>query len=227
MDYVNENTTIGTTIDRELSWARSDFDRTHTTSSARSTSCLGSGQEMDERRHARHPHWRVAAERSFVAQSGQSLTIAATARCSHAGPECVRQPERRTEVLGGSDPDGSTSIPPSTRFRSRRAGQHEAAQRPRRAGLLTSTCRCSSASGPAAAATPRCAWTPTTRRTRCVGRIPRPVQRRHRQHLRPGHRHDGGQRTFRSAAGSLSRTPHAGGVSTPPLVLCRHGHPSL
>jgi hypothetical protein len=28
-DYVNENTTIGTPIDFELSWARSNFDRTH------------------------------------------------------------------------------------------------------------------------------------------------------------------------------------------------------
>jgi len=29
MDYVNENTTIGTPIDFELSWARSNFDRLH------------------------------------------------------------------------------------------------------------------------------------------------------------------------------------------------------
>ena len=50
-DYVNENTGIGTPIDFELSWARSNFDRTAQLRAHDDLrAAVGSGQPMDERR---------------------------------------------------------------------------------------------------------------------------------------------------------------------------------
>ena len=51
-DYANENTGIGTPIDFDLSWARSNFDRTHNyVLSGDLRASLGTGQTLDGRRH--------------------------------------------------------------------------------------------------------------------------------------------------------------------------------
>ncbi|MEP6914316.1 MAG: TonB-dependent receptor [Acidobacteriota bacterium] len=76
MDYVNENTTIGTTIDRELSWARSDFDRTHNyVLSAIYELPWGPGKKWlnSGMLGTIIGGWQLSG--LFVAQSGQALTI--------------------------------------------------------------------------------------------------------------------------------------------------------
>ena len=63
-DLVNENTTIGTPIDFDLSWARSNFDRTHNyvlTSDLRAA--MGTRQALDGREHAWQDRRRLAVER--------------------------------------------------------------------------------------------------------------------------------------------------------------------
>ena len=45
MDYVNENTTIGTPIDFALSWGRSNFDRTAQLHAVRRSTTCRSGRE--------------------------------------------------------------------------------------------------------------------------------------------------------------------------------------
>ena len=66
MDLVNENTTIGTPIDFDLSWARSNFDRTHNyVLDGDLRAAVGPGQALDERQPARQDRRRLATERSL------------------------------------------------------------------------------------------------------------------------------------------------------------------
>ena len=63
-DYVNENTGIGTPIDFELSWARSNFDRLHNYVLTTIYELPWvPGKQMAERRARRQDHRRLAGER--------------------------------------------------------------------------------------------------------------------------------------------------------------------
>ena len=76
MDYVNENTTIGTPIDFAQSWGRSNFDRTHNyVASAIYELPFGPGKPWmtDSTTGKIIGGWQVSA--LFVAQSGTPLTI--------------------------------------------------------------------------------------------------------------------------------------------------------
>ncbi len=106
-DLANENTSIGTPIDFDLSWSRSNFDRTHNyvlTSDLRAA--LGTGQALDEREHARQDRRRLAAERPLHRAVGHSRsTLAATAHCStHQATAPSSTSTASNTVLGGLGP---------------------------------------------------------------------------------------------------------------------------
>jgi carboxypeptidase family protein len=106
MDYVNENTQIGTPIDFNLSWARSDFDRTH-------NYVLSSIYELPWGPGKKWMHdgmlgkiiggWQVSG--LFVAQSGQSLTITGNGTLLNTpGNTAFANLTGDNKVLGGLGP---------------------------------------------------------------------------------------------------------------------------
>ena len=106
MDYVNENTQIGTPIDFNLSWARSDFDRTH-------NYVLSSIYELPWGPGKKWMHdgmlgkiiggWQVSG--LFVAQSGQALTIGGNGTLLNTpGNSAFANLTGDNKVLGGLGP---------------------------------------------------------------------------------------------------------------------------
>ena len=139
MDYVNENTTIGTPIDFELSWGRSNFDRLHNYVLTRSTSCRGARASVDDRRHCAGKiigGWQVSG--LFVAQSGTPLTITGNGTLLNTpGNTRVRQPERRAQGARRARPRPAVLRSGGLLAAGgRHAGQPAPQQRPGRARLL-------------------------------------------------------------------------------------------
>ena len=99
MDLANENTGIGTPIDFDLSWARSDTDRLHNyVLVERLRAAVGSEQAVDERQHARQDRRRLAAERPVRRAVGPGADHRRQRHAAqHAGQHRVRQPERRQQ----------------------------------------------------------------------------------------------------------------------------------
>ena len=131
--YVNENTSIGTPIDFELSWARSNFDRTHNyVLSIDLRVALGSRQALDGREHARQDRRRLAAEWPLVAQSGTPLNITGNGTLLNTpGNTAFADLNGSNTVLGGLGPGKLYFDPVRVHApRGGRAGQHEAEQRP-------------------------------------------------------------------------------------------------
>ena len=102
-DYVNENTTIGTPIDPELSWGRSNFDRTHNyVVSAIYELPWGPGKRWmaDSLTGKIIGGWQVSG--LFVAQSGTPLTITGSgATLNTPGNTAFANLNGEHKVLGG------------------------------------------------------------------------------------------------------------------------------
>jgi TonB dependent receptor len=105
-DYVNENTTIGTPIDRELSWGRSNFDRTHNYAlSAIYELPWGPDKPWLKEGMAATilGGWQVSA--LFVAQSGTPLTITGNGTLLNTpGNTAFANLTGEHKVLGGLGP---------------------------------------------------------------------------------------------------------------------------
>ena len=177
-DLVNENTSIGTPIDFELSWARSNFDRTHNyVLTAIYELPWGPGKRWmsDSLLGKIIGGWQLSG--LFIAQSGQPLNITGngtllntpgnTAFANLNGSNTrARRPRTRPAVLRS---DGLLAAGGG------RAGQHEAQQRSGRPGLLAARhVALQAVLASAAAASPSSASTPSTRPTPCAGATPAP-----------------------------------------------------
>jgi hypothetical protein len=105
-DYVNENTGLGTPIDPELSWGRSNFDRTHNyVLSAIYELPWGPGKRWMKEGTAGKiiGGWQVSA--LFVAQSGTPLTIGGSgALLNTPGNTAFANLNGEHKVLGGLGP---------------------------------------------------------------------------------------------------------------------------
>jgi hypothetical protein len=103
MDYVNENTTIGTPIDFAQSWGRSNFDRTHNyVASAIYELPFGPGKPWmtDSTAGKIIGGWQVSA--LFVAQSGTPLTITGNGTLFNTpGNTAFANVNGEQKVLGG------------------------------------------------------------------------------------------------------------------------------
>ena len=172
-DLVNENTTIGTPIDFDLSWARSNFDRTHNYVLTTIYELpWGPGKKwMGESLLGKIVGgWQLSG--LFIAQSGTAIDDRRQRHAAqHARQQRVRRPQRLEH--GARWPRTGPAV-----FRpvgilaagGRRAGQHEAQQTaPKVQASGSSTCRSSSGSRSAAAASPSSASTRSTPPTRCAG----------------------------------------------------------
>jgi len=103
MDYVNENTTIGTPIDFAQSWGRSNFDRTHNyVASAIYELPFGPGKPWmtDSTAGKIIGGWQISA--LFVAQSGTPLTITGSGTLFNTpGNTAFANVNGEQKVLGG------------------------------------------------------------------------------------------------------------------------------
>ena len=165
--------TISTPIDFEQSWARSNFDRLHNYTLDRPLrAAVGTEQAVAEGRPARQDHRRLAGERHLrraVRRAAEHHRQRHDAE--HAGQHRLRQPERREQRARRPRP-GQPVLRSDGLFAAggRRAGQHDAEQRSRGAGLLAARRLAVQAlRRRRLAATPSSASTPTTSRTRCAG----------------------------------------------------------
>ena len=165
-DYVNENTTIGTPIDFELSWARSNFDRLHNYVLTTIYELpVGPGREWlsDGLAGKIIGGWQVSGV--YNLQSGTPLTIGGNGTLLNTpGNSAFANLNGEHRVLGGLGP-GLLYFDPAVYSlpRGGHAGQSERATAARTVrGTGTSTCRSSSGSAWAGPASPRCASTPTT-----------------------------------------------------------------
>ena len=121
MDYVNENTSIGTPIDFELSWGRSNFDRRHNYAlSAIYELPFGAGQTVAERTAspATDPR-RLAGQRALRRAVGHAAhDYRQRRRCStRQGTPRSRISTASTRCSAASDPASCTSIRPRIRCR--------------------------------------------------------------------------------------------------------------
>ena len=132
-DYVNENTSIGTPIDFGLSWARSNFDRTHNyVLSTIYELPWGPGKRwMGESMLGKIVGgWQLSG--LLVAQSGTPLNITGNGTLLNTpGNTAFADLNGSNTVLGGLGP-GKLYFDPAVLLSPRggRAGQHEAKQRP-------------------------------------------------------------------------------------------------
>ena len=106
MDLVNENTTIGTPIDFDLSWARSNFDRTHNyVLTAIYELPWGPGKRWmnDSLLGKIIGGWQLSG--LFIAQSGQPLNITGNGTLLNTpGNTAFADLNGATRVLGGLGP---------------------------------------------------------------------------------------------------------------------------
>ena len=193
-DLVNENTTIGTPIDFDLSWARSNFDRTHNYVLTTIYELpWGPGKRwMGESTLGKIVGgWQLSG--LFIAQSGQPLTIGGNGTLLNTpGNSAFVNLNGSNTVLGGLGPG-------KLLFRSvrvlasggRRAGQHEAQQRARRSGLLAARHVALQAILGRRQPLRRVPRRRVQRdELRALGKPQHRIQRRHGQHVRPDHRHE-------------------------------------
>jgi carboxypeptidase family protein/TonB-dependent receptor-like protein len=106
MDYVNENTSIGTPIDFALSWARSNFDRLHsyTLSSIYDLPFGPNKRWMSDSMAGRIiGGWQISG--LFIAQSGQPLNITGNGTLLNTpGNTAFANVNGEQKVLGGLGP---------------------------------------------------------------------------------------------------------------------------
>jgi hypothetical protein len=105
MDYANENTGIGTPIDFNLSWARSDTDRLHNyVASAVYELPWGPKKRWmsDSTLGKIVGGWQLSS--LFIAQSGQALTIGGNSQLNTPGNTAFVNLNGENKVLGGLGP---------------------------------------------------------------------------------------------------------------------------
>ena len=98
MDYANENGGIGTPIDFDLSWARSNFDRMHNYVPRPIYDLpFGPGKTLDDRRAGRQDHRRLADQHAVRRAVGHAADHWRQRHAAeHAGQHRLREPDRRT-----------------------------------------------------------------------------------------------------------------------------------